>query len=209
MKPKGFTLVELMVGLGIASLCTIMMLMLFKQSSQISINSAEDAQYEAQLQTALLVSQRFIQNAGYGSGSSNDIELGQHFNNPALFWRYIPNLNATPVTYICQGLAEEIQQKNGRVVHRLVLIEKTACGNTTAISAGTWQESKAIVAIKHQDQQPIFKFSLGSSDCTPFGIDNDKAGTKQVTLSAERPHLQGAVGSTLQSSICLSNIKMT
>ena len=208
MKQNGFTMIELLVGLVIASLCSIMMLMLFKQSSQITMNSAQDATYEAQLQTGMMVAQRFIQNAGYGSGSPSDIEIGQYNNQRAVFWRYMPNLNTTPVTFNCQGLAEEISGTSSLKTHRLILIEKTNCGNTTALSEGTWQESKAIVAIQSTSTSPLFTFELAGSDCTPFGIDSRTSGTKQLTITAARPYLTG-VGSSLQTAICLSNIKVT
>ena len=67
MPKNGFTLVELMVGLVIGMLCMIMMLMLFKQVSHISLQSSQDAEYDAQLQTSMLIVQKLIQNAGYGS----------------------------------------------------------------------------------------------------------------------------------------------
>ena len=208
MKANGFTMIELMIGLLIASLCSIMLLMLFKQTSHIAVNSAQDAQYEAQLQTGMLVAQRFIQNAGYGSGSPTDIEIGTHAGKPAVFWRYINRLDTTPIEYTCQGLAEEISTEGSFQLHRLILIEKTNCGTTQALTAGTWQESKAIIAIKNQSTTPIYQYAMSNSDCTPFGIDNSKSGSKQLTLSAARPHITG-VGSQLQTAISLTNIKVT
>lgn len=208
MRANGFTMLELLVGLLIAMLCSIMLLMLFKQTTQISVNSAHDAEYEAQLQTGMMIAQRFIQNAGYGSGSPSDIEIGTHLNQPAVFWRYVPNLAATPISYVCQGIAEEITTEGNFKLHRLILIEKANCGNTTAITSGTWQEAKALVAIRNTADTPIFQFSLSVSDCTPFGIDHHKSGSKQINLSAARPHITG-VGNQLQTAICLNNIKVT
>lgn len=208
MKANGFTMIELLIGLLIASLCSIMLLMLFKQTSHIAVNSAQDANYEAQLQTGMLVAQRFIQNAGYGSGSPTDIEIATHAGKPAVFWRYIQQLNATPIQYICQGLAEEISTDGSFQLHRLILIEKANCGTGQALTAGTWQESKAIIAIKNQSATPIYQYAMSTSDCTPFGIDHNKSGSKKLTLSAARPHITG-VGSQLQTAICLNNIKVT
>jgi prepilin-type N-terminal cleavage/methylation domain-containing protein len=208
MNARGFTMLELLVGLLIASLCAVMLLMLFKQTSQIAVTSAQDAEYEAQLQTGMLVAQRFIQNAGYGTGSTSDIALGTHFNNPAIFWRHVSNLDTTPLSYVCQGIAEEIQADGGFKLHRLILIEKANCGTTTELTEGTWTESKAIIAIKNNSATPIYEFAMSDSDCTPFGIDSIKSGSKQLTLSAARPHITG-VGSSLQTAVCLNNIKVT
>lgn len=202
MHQKGFTLVELLVGLVIAMLCMIMMLMLFKQTTQIGISSSQDAEYDAQIQTGLLVSQKFIQNAGYGSGKALDIKTGTYAGNASLLWRLIPNIGATPITYQCQGIAEKVTQDGNAFMHRLVLIKKT-CNATDTWETGTWQDDQVIVAFRSNKADPVFSYTLTTGQCTPFGIDKsaDK-GLRQVTINARREHLNGSIKNT----ICLNNI---
>ena len=202
MHQKGFTLIELMVGLVIAMLCMIMMLMLFKQTTQIGISSAQDAEYDAQIQTGILVSQKFIQNAGYGSGKTLDVKTGSYASNAALYWRLIPNVGTTPITYQCQGIAEKVAQDGNAFMHRLVLIKKT-CNANDNWEAGTWADDQVIVAFRSTKQEPVFSYTLSTGQCTPFGIDkNASKGLRQVTINARREHLSGSIKNT----ICLNNI---
>ena len=207
MKANGFTLVELMIGIVISMLCMIMMLMFFKQLSQISITSAQDAEYDAQLKTGMLVIEKFVQNAGYGSGQLGDIAKGTHYGNPAVFWRYIPDLSVTPITYACQGIAEQVVTNGAQKLHRLVLLKKTNCGNSTAISEGTWEEHQPIIALKNTSDQPVFNYDIAQGDCRPYGIDKNNVGFRQLTLTAPRQH-GTALGQNIQTTVCLNNIKV-
>ena len=76
MLRNGFTIIELLVGIVIAMLCMITMLMLFKQLTQVSVSSTQDAEYDAQLQSGMLTIQKYVQNAGFGSGQQSDIASG-------------------------------------------------------------------------------------------------------------------------------------
>lgn len=203
----GFTIVELMVGLLIAMLIMAMVLMFFKQISQVSISSSQDAEYDAQLQTGTLVAQKFIQNAGYGSGNTDDIALGTYATHPAVFWRFIPDLAAVPITYECQGIGEEITADGSFFIHRLVLLTKAACGDSTAIESGTWAEYQPIMSIRTSRSTPIFDYQISSSGCTPFGIDTQNVGLKQLSITAHRQHISAGIGSNTKTTICLNNIK--
>ena len=206
MKRNGFTIIELMVGLLIAMLIMLMVLMFFKQISQVSISSSQDAEYDAQLQTGTLVAQKFIQNAGYGSGASDDIEIGTYSGNDAILWRFIPDINAVPISYECQGIGEKITASGSLYLHRLVLLTKSGCGASTALTSGTWTEYQPIMSIKTSRSEPIYDYSLASGNCAPFGIDQQSSGLKQLTITAHRQHMTGT-GSTIQTVICLNNIK--
>lgn len=207
MKSNGFTLVELLIGVVIATLCMLMMLSLFKQTTQIGIASSHDAEYDAQIQIGLLVAQKFIQNAGYGSGLSNDIILVSSTSIPTLYWRFIPLISQTPITYKCQGIVEKIVSDHSTYLHRLVLIKKN-CGSTTDWQTGTWEEDQTLATIRSSKSDPIFQYSLAAQNCTPYGIDNNNAkGLKQLTISAQREHITGTVtGSTVKNTVCLNNI---
>lgn len=210
MPKNGFTMIELLVGIVIAMLCMITMLMLFKQLTHVGVSSTQDAEYDAQLQSGMLAAQKYIQNAGYGSGESTDIAIGTFAGNPAVFWLYVTELGASPLAYTCQGIGEEVSTVDGQKVHRLVLLKKVACGKTEAVTAGTWVKDQPIVAIKNKTDTPIYQFSLSSSTaCAPFGIEkNAAAGLKQITLTAARQHMTG-VGQNIQNVVCLSNISTT
>lgn len=203
MNQKGFTLIEMMVGLVIAMICMIMMLMLFKQTTQIGISSSQDAEYDAQIRTGLLVSQKLAQNAGYGSGKSNDITIGKINNNTAVFWRFIPDVSS--ITYQCQGIFEKITPDGKSQLHRLILV-KRSCDTTTDFNDNNWQDDQIIVAFRSSSTTPVFSFALNTSKCTPFGIDKDNSkGLKQLMLTALREHMSGT-GGAIQQAVCLNNI---
>ena len=206
MKANGFTLVELMVGLVIAMLCMIMMLMFFKHHSQVSMSSSRDAQYDAQLRTGMLVMEKLVQNAGFGSGQTDDIGIGTYAGHPALFWRFRPDLTETPIQYSCQGFAEEIVAEGQQFLHRLISLNLSNCGNDTVFNDLSWESSQAILLVKSSDNSPIFEFQLSLGNCRPFGIDEHQSGLMQLLMSARRQHGTG-LGESIQSSVCLNNIK--
>lgn len=206
MAQNGFTLVELMVGLVIGMLCMIMMLMMFKQISHISLQSSQDAEYDAQLQTSMLIVQKLMQNAGYGSGQAKDIGTGTYLTRPALFWRYVADVDATPLEYHCQGVSEQISTENNQKVHRLIVLKKDNCGNITAFNSVAWDEQQTIIAIRNQSDSALFQYAISASDCRPFGIDKNNVGIREVTLTAPRQYLSGAAAN-IQTKVCLNNIK--
>ena len=202
MQQKGFTIIELMVGLVISMLCLMMMLMLFKQISKIGVNAAQDAEYNAQIQTGLLVAQKFVQNAGYGSGYSHDIKLGEYQQQAAVFWRLIPNIGSVPIRYQCQGIAEKITDEGAVQLHRLMLIKKP-CNSTDSWQEGIWEDDQVIISIRSTQADPIFSYALNANQCTPYGVDqNAIKGLRQLTIEARREHMD----KTINSAICLNNI---
>lgn len=206
MKQAGFTLIELMIGLVIAMLCMLMMLMLFKQITQIGLNAAQDAEYDAQIQTGLLVSQKFMQNAGYGSGLSNDIQIGTHYGHSAVFWRFIPDLGTTSIAYQCQGIAEKITTDGNTKLHQLILLKKTCGSDPANWKNGTWEEDQNIVAFRSSKSAPIFAYNITLGKCTPYGVDkNNSKGLRQMTITAKREHITGT-GDSIKNTICLNNI---
>ena len=210
MPKNGFTIIELLVGIVIAMLCMVTMLMLFKQLTQVGVSSSQDAEYDAQLQSGILAAQKYIQNAGYGSGQQTDIAIGTYASNPAIFWLSVKQLGAVPLEYQCQGIGEEVSTEDGQQVHRLVLLKKVACGKTEVITAGTWVKDQPIIAIRNSTTPPIYQYAITSgTGCSPFGIEKASGtGLKQITLTATRQHMTG-VGQNIQNIICLNNITST
>lgn len=210
MHKNGFTMIELLVGIVIAMLCMITMLMLFKQISHIGVDTTQDAEYDAQLQSGILAAQKFIQNAGYGSGQQTDIAIGSFAGNPAIVWLFAKDLSATPLAYECQGIGEEITTEDGQTVHRLYLLKKTACGKTEAITAGTWEKDQSITVLRNNSTTPLYQYTMTAGACSPFGIEKANAkGLKQVTLTAARKHMSSGVGQNIQTVVCLNNIATT
>lgn len=146
MAKNGFTLVELLIGMLIGMLCIIILLMLFKQISRVGMVSARDAEYDAQLETGVLIAQKLIQNAGYGSGNAADIATGfvtftsdtaanaTTTGQPAIFWRVSPDPNATTKSFDCYGLAERISASGANQIHRLMYLTKENCDSPIATS---------------------------------------------------------------------------
>lgn len=146
MAKNGFTLVELLIGMLIGMLCIIILLMLFKQISRVGMVSARDAEYDAQLETGVLIAQKLIQNAGYGSGNAADIATGfVTFTNTtntvanattsgqsAIFWRIAPNPAVS--SFKCYGLVETVTSSGNNYIHRLIYLTKESCDSPMATS---------------------------------------------------------------------------
>lgn len=210
MNKNGFTMLELLVGLVVAMLCMIMMLMTFKQISKISLESSLDADYDTQVQLGMLVLQKVIQNAGYGSGNAADILA----DNNTLYLRFTPDLSNHTVIK-CQALTYENDVTNKE--YKLFLLENTAnCGASTALNAISWTAANTtkspLITIKNKDitasTPPVFTFNVQSlpsgKKCTPYGISKyNPSGTKSVTVTAKGQH---TTEKQIQSLICLNNI---
>ncbi len=210
MKKNGFTMLELLIGLVVAMLCMIMMLMTFKQISKVSLESSLDAEYDTQVQLGMLVLQKVIQNAGYGSGNAADILVDDN----KLYLRFTPDL-AIPTVIKCQALTFENDVTNKE--YKLFLLENTVnCGTTTSLNSIAWTNlnttKSPLITIKNKEisatTPPIFSFSVQSltspQKCTPYGISNSNpSGTKTVTVTAQGQHI---TEKQIQSLICLNNI---
>ena len=213
MKKNGFTLVELLVGLVIAMLCMIMMLMLFKQISQVSLEASFDAEYDTQVQIGMLILQKVIQNAGYGSGNTNDIAMDA--SKDILYLRFTPDIT-TPTLLKCQAILSNNDIENKE--YRLYLLENIKnCGTdadlkTSSIWNSTHTTRSPLITIKNKNIEattaPVFSFKVenltGGKKCTPYGISKDNpSGSKYVTVTAKGQH---SSVKQIRSSICLNNI---
>lgn len=230
MKRNGFTLVELLVGMVIAMLCAIMMMMLFKQLSQIGGGASRDAQYDAQIETGILIIQKYLQNAGYASGNAADVQLNNNFGSftsagvsiplPALLWRQGTGaLSATTglaTAWECYGVTETITPNPTATnfTHRLQLLTLRPCngaGATTGVAnltAMTGWTQTPIVRIDTPSAQPIFGYALSTGSCAPYGTA-DVQGAAKVTLTAKRLNVTSGLGQSLNRAVCLNNIGVT
>lgn len=213
MSKNGFTLIELMVGLVIGLLCILMLLMLFKQISQVGITAAQDAEYDAQLELGLLSTQKLVQNAGYGTGKNANgtinpnIVIATYNSQPAVYWRLVSSaLGATPIVFQCQGLSESITAEGSRYIHRLQLLKATNCG-TESLTTYAWSTDQTVASLRNNQFIPIFTYSLTIpiNGCTPYGI-GDKKGDLQLGVTASKQYLTG-IAASVSRAICLVNIK--
>src|SRR5690554_6877278 len=214
MRKNGFTLIELMVGLLLSSLLMLTMVTLFKQVSHVGLNSSEDSEYESQMEIGMLTIQRLIQNAGYGSGSQNDIAIGTYNSKEAIFWRaatsYDPNPAAT-ITYQCNGFGIKIEPDGSHYIHRLLLLKASPCSAGTNLVNEDWQVEQTIASIKINPQDnppytgnPVFQYALSHSPCVPFGIPlGNLSGDVRVKISGLRKYDYG-VGNK-ERFVCLNN----
>ena len=201
MRQHGFTIIELLVGLLVAMLCLLMMLMLFKQTTKIGVHAGQDAQYNTQIQTGLLIAQKFIQNAGFGSSQPHDIQIVEE-HPQVVYWRLVPEPHITPIRYECQGMVERISDQGTQKLHQLVLIGKP-CGSNETWIEGQWQDQQVLVNILSQQNTPIFHYRLNEGNCTPYGINQkDHQGLKQLVIEARREHSDHVI----KNLICLNNI---
>lgn len=185
MRQNGFTLVELLVGLLIGMLCIIMMLMLFKQIFRVGMGVSHDAEYDSQLETGVLISQKLLQNAGYGSGKNIDIATGfvtftsstqvnaTVTGQPAIFWRIRPDLTA--LTFACFGLTEAITQDGEKFIHRLVYLQKLTCDSPTAVSPA----NPLLGAMTGWTAEPIVKITVNTAEVA------DAASEAGITAAAQ------------------------
>lgn len=223
---NGFTLVELLVGIVIAMLCMIMMLVLFKQISKVSLESTQDAEYDTQIQNGALIIQKLVQNAGYGidRGANiagvKDIDVADYNGKPAIFWRFLSS-NPTDLTatqkYTCEALVSENDLTHKE--YKLFLFSyPDNCGPDSNISAASlWSDpskytKSPLITIRNPaidaSTAPIFNFSVNDTPagkrCTPYGIsENNPSGSKFVTVTARSKDLEVK---NIQQIICLNNI---
>lgn len=235
MAKNGFTLVELLIGMLIGMLCIIILLMLFKQISRVGMVSARDAEYDAQLETGMLIAQKLIQNAGYGSGNAADITEGfitftsatvanaTTAGQPAIFWRVSPDPNATTKSFDCYGLAERISASGANQIHRLMYLKKTGCNSAPTDLKGmqNWT-AEPIVKVDINENEVTEAASAASvtpnvqarkpiftfakgNSCAPFGVQNVQGGAK-VTITGNRLNVSSGLGRSIQRAVCLRNI---
>lgn len=230
MKSKGFSLIELVVAMAVSLLAILMLLMLFKQVIRVGMESTQDAELDHSLDTALLVIQKTVQNAGYGTGGIGDIavstiEGSDNIEVSALFWRLNTNddflLNPfkdtssnieteteTETETQCWGISESVSNlSDENYLHQLFLLQWDSCGSTDDLKGNPtrWAVKDIIASFKTKQPTPIFSYEPvllinESEKCSPYGIEDIK-GSYKVVISAKVPDYK-----TTERSVCLTNI---
>ena len=206
MRKNGFSLIELLIAITLSTLAVLMMLMVFKQVTRVSIEVTQDSDYDAQLETGVLILQKLVQNAGYGNGEFDDIVEGSFQGKSAIFWRFVTDLDEEPLSYECQGAVELTTEENSLFNHRLTLLRPKSgtCNAASELESLEWIPINIISTLKSEFEDEIFLYDLAGA-CKPYGIQ-DIEGLRQLTITGRRLNIADGLGRTIQRAVCLSNI---
>lgn len=208
---SGATLISLLIGLLIAMICIIAVLSAYRTIVKNGVESRIAATHDAQLQTSLATAQIFLQNAGFGLDSSNNLLTAnvqvESQDTSALLWRYKDGTNI-----ICQGLADIKSPDNKK--RRFVLLESNSpCNNTPNLNGFTWKLQSTLAnledySIDKSNPKQITFAKTPSIICTPFGAGNPDNDSKHplITITAQTSTQKISGLGTVKVPVCLLNI---
>ncbi|UVE17292.1 hypothetical protein NVV93_17185 [Pseudomonas sp. LS44] len=213
---RGVSLISLMIGMLLSTVCILAMLGLYKNLVQTAVVATQDANQDGQLAAGLLTAQLELQSAGFGIDTIGSQHLQKTAisldgSNPsALLWRYLDAAG-----YQCRGLVDRAgsDANTGKPVRLFTLLQAdSGCSAGASLGGLNWSVRSELAklqvpATQQAAPQPLIAFSIASLDCAPFGV-GAKARHPQVTLSApSSAQLAGTSGiAPLSYSICLPNI---
>lgn len=205
IRQKGFTLIELLIGIFLSTVVSVAMLMFFKQSMHVSLESTQASEADAKIQTSLITMKKIVQIAGFGNGEHEDIQIGAYSTLPALMWRFATTLDPDTglgTAFQCRGVGEVIDDYSGtEKLHRFVLLKRASCNSTEDITTGVWQLDQQLASMVSEQTTPMITFALDNASCTPFGIDsNNGIGKKTLTITADSAPVATKI------TVCLTNI---
>lgn len=205
IRQKGFTLIELLIGIFLSTVVSVAMLMFFKQSMHVSLESTQASEADAKIQTSLITMKKIVQIAGFGNGEHEDIQIGAYSTLPALMWRFATTLDPDTglgTAFQCRGVGEVIDDYSGtEKLHRFVLLKRDSCNSTEDITIGGWQLDQQLASMVSEQTTPMITFALDNASCTPFGIDsNNGIGKKTLTITADSAPVATKI------TVCLTNI---
>lgn len=208
---SGATLISLLIGLLIAMLCIIAVLSAYRTIVKNGVESRIAATHDTQLQTGLATAQIFLQNAGFGLDSSNNLLTAnvqvESQDTSALLWRYKDGTNI-----ICQGLADIKSPDNKK--RRFVLLESNSpCNDIPNLDGFTWKVQSTLAnlddySIDKSNPKQITFAKMPSIICTPFGAGSSDNDSKHplITITAETSTQKIAGLGAVKVSVCLLNI---
>lgn len=207
----GTTLISLLIGLLIAMLCIIAVLSAYRTIVKNGVESRVAATHDAQLQTGLTTAQIFLQNAGFGLDSSNNLLTAnvqvESQDTLALLWRHKSDNNI-----VCQGLAD-IKSSNGKK-RKFILLESdpTTCDETSNLNEFAWKIQSTLANLEDystdQSNPRQITFGRTASNCTPFGAGslNEASTHPLITITAQTSTQKIAELGTVKVPVCLLNI---
>lgn len=211
----GATLISLLIGLVIAMLCILAVLTAYKTTVKSGVDSRKASTHDTQLQSGLTMAQIFLQNAGFGFDSGNNIlattlQINSK-STKAVVWRIKDNSIVT-----CSGLADI--ESEDRKKRKLVLISGhsddmgTACNETSNLGSFTWKVESILSNLddfsNDQSNPSQVAFTLENKVCTPFGAteENEAVSHPYVLLSATTSTQTIAGLEKVQVPVCIVNI---
>ncbi len=197
-KEQGFSLVELMVGMLLASLAILTSLTLYSNLVKVNVESTTDAKHDGQLASAMSILQLELQSAGYGITPANPADLvlvdSTHLN-----WRFRPNPDAA--VYTCRGFWVE-DGNDGRIFKLITRKNCAANTNLNSVVIEDWDVDNQKELAQFKRNPPVIALSMENKSCSPFGFSK-AAAHPYVTLSVQssvKKNLSGAVTSSAGSS---------
>lgn len=198
---KGFTLIELMIGLVLCTLSILISLTLYSNLVQTSVLSRTDSRQDGQLASAIAAIQLEVQSAGYGVAVPNNTEL-KLVDDHHLNWRFT-DANGTQ----CKGFW--IDTDNNGVLKLQLMKSTAACTTTTDIANKTtanWSEVTQLA--QFGITPPTITMALTNAACTPYGVGT-AANHPVLTITAQSSVSRGAAAGAIAPdvySFCIANI---
>lgn len=216
-KQLGISLVSMLIGLMISSLCILVSLTLYKDMVHVTAESKIGAMHDGQLATAMLTLQLEVQTAGYGieAADTDDVVVVDGDNEIGLRWRYH---NGTE--FKCRGFLETQQLINGTQYRVLKMQSSTgSCNDTTPLANMTYSDETIIarwpvinelttyLAGKAANDRTLLDITrIDNSTCSPFGATASDAHLMVQVTSPSAALLNGAANVALNSyTYCLPN----
>lgn len=233
---RGFSLINLMIGLLISSISMLAMLGLYKNMVQHSASSLSNARQDGQQALGLLTAQLELQGAGFGI-KNPDIETeliifrNARFENNiitggkitlstetssvdkpfAILWKMHPDIGSEITTYDCAGL---FAPSDGG----LLLLRSKTIASTGSCNSVQWDkiDQVSLIAQKNVYTQNILSLRLTAKidTCWPFGKGQTKTSPIINIESPTSLHVDPEDEDTepqpfmLGFSICLSNFEL-
>ncbi len=220
-RQSGISLISMMIGMFISTLCILASLTLYKSLIQVAAESKLDTSFDGQMSTALMVAQMEIQAAGYGidEADADDIQLrttaasGGTNATSELLWRY-----SEGGTFNCRSLVDEtvtVTENSESVTYRqLTLKTATAnCDATTPLASMTWGNPSVLARWNLLGQlgsyvesgNNLFNFSLAPVNCSPYGAVTQNRHLQLTIVTPSSTTLNTANVALNNLEICLAN----
>ncbi|MCY1421547.1 hypothetical protein D9M71_372050 [compost metagenome] len=211
-RQRGVTLISLLIGMLLSSLCILAMLGLYRNLVQTAVVATHDANQDGQIAAGLLTAQLKLQSAGFGMESGvnlDDPSISLNGSNQrALLWRYKDNLG-----YQCRGLTDRpgTDDASGKALRILSLLQAGNCSAGASLAGLQWTVRQDLarqwVPAQQSAALPLTELQiLHDVDCTPFGFGQPGRHPQVVLNARSSAQLAGSSAEPLSYRICLPNI---
>jgi prepilin-type N-terminal cleavage/methylation domain-containing protein len=201
MQSKGFSLIELMIGLTLCALSILISLTLYSNLVRSSVDAHTDSIQDGQLASTIAAMQLEIQSAGYGVATPNHTELVL-VDNHHVNWRFV---NAAGVQ--CRGFWIYTDAVSGNLTLSL-MTPKVACTLATSLNSAVENDWNKSVLAQFSMNKPTITMALETASCTPYGV-GEAASHPRLTITAQSSVSRGAAAGAIAPdvySFCIANI---